>query len=415
MIHDALLEEVVLDQAQKAIDKPRGIKREVDYQKLVSHTQIVVIAGMRRAGKSTLMLQLSDFFSDYYYINFDDERLLGFETGDFNNLLILFKKRFISKTIFMDEVQNVPGWERFVRRIYDEDYKVFITGSNAKLLSSELATHLTGRYHSIELFPFSFSELGLLQQIDHLKITSAVKASLLALFDRYLQKGGMPEYYKLKDDDYFSQIYSDIIYKDLIVRFAVKNVNAFKNLSRFLLSNFTKEISYSGLSRLLHINSVNTVKDYIDHLQECYLLFECHKFDFSLKRQYVSNKKIYAIDNGIRNHVSFRFNTDNGQLLENIVFVQLRRIYKNVTFYKTRSGFEVDFYCNNMLIQVCWTINDQSTLIREKRAITEAMQETGLSVGYILTYNEETSLADTGKIIHVIPVWKWMLEAKSQR
>ena len=410
MIHDALLEEVMLDQAQRAVQKPRGMKRDVDYQKLVSHSQIVVISGMRRVGKSTLMLQISDFFPDYYYINFDDERLYGFETVDFNTLMVLFRKRSISNTIFMDEVQNVPGWERFVSRIYDEGYKVFITGSNAKLLSSELATYLTGRYYKIELFPFSFSELAAWQKIDTASITSDVKASLLSLFDTYLLKGGMPEYYKLFDEEYFAQLYSDVMYKDLIVRFAVKNVNAFKNLSQFLLSNFTKEASYLGLSRTLNINSVNTVKDYIDHLQECYLLFECHKFDFSLKRQYVSNRKIYAIDNGIRNHVSFRFNTDNGQLLENVVYVQLRRLYKTVTFYKTRGGYEVDFYCNDAFIQVCWTISDQATLTREKRAITEAMSETGLTMGYILTYNEESDITSEGFVIKVIPVWKWILE-----
>jgi predicted AAA+ superfamily ATPase len=153
------LEEVVLDQYENLRNKNTGFERNVDSEKMINTTLITVISGVRRCGKTTLFLQLMQHFDNFYFLNFDDDRLVGFEITDFQELMILFKKQYKSKTVFFDEIQNIEGWEHFIRRLYDEGYKIFITGSNAKLLSSELATHLTGRYLQVELFPFSFQEI----------------------------------------------------------------------------------------------------------------------------------------------------------------------------------------------------------------------------------------------------------------
>jgi hypothetical protein len=324
--------------------------------------------------------------------------------------MLVFKKQYVANTIFIDEIQNITGWERFVRRIFDENFKIFITGSNAKLLSSELATHLTGRYYKVEIFPFSFTELLNFKKIDYSTLDTGTMAKILSTFDEYIEKGGFPEYYKVKDDDYFKQVYEDIIYKDLLVRFAIKNTKAFKHLAQYLCSNFTKEINYASLCKTININSLNTAKDYIDHLEESYLLFECHKHDFSLKRQYVSNKKIYIIDNGIRNKVSNRFAPDSGQLLENTVFIELRKKYKDVKFYKSKNNLETDFYCNNSLIQVCWSLQDHQTRQREIKSLLTATKETGIKEGLILTYNEQEIIKIDDKIIRVSPVWQWIFK-----
>ncbi len=408
-----ILEEVVLDQKQNLAKKEIGLKRHADTVKALTTKQITVISGIRRCGKSTLLWQMMQNFDAFYYLNFDDERLINFNTEDFRELMIIFKKQHEASTVFFDEIQNIDGWERFIRRLFDENFKIFITGSNSKLLSSELATHLTGRYIKIELYPFSFAEFLDFNHIDTKQLSSDSKAQIIKHFDEYLNKGGFPEYWKYKDEEFIKRVYEDIIYKDLIARFKIRNISQFKKLSHFLFSNFTGEISYNSLKSILGIKSANTISEYISALQEAYLLFELYKFEFSLKKQYTSNKKIYAIDNGIRNQVAFRFSEDKGKLLENIVFTELMRRQKDIYFHKTKTGKEVDFlyFENNMynLIQVAYDISDPRTADRETASLLEAAKETENSELYIITYNTQEIITAENKTIHVIPVWKWLL------
>ena len=178
MPREQQLNEVIGDQIKQLSLKKAGISREVDYSYLVETPFITVISGIRRCGKSTLLFQLTQKFDTYYYVNFDDERFFDFTVADFQTLMILLKKRYQTKTIFLDEIQNIPGWERFVRRLYDEGYKIFITGSNSKLLSSELATHLTGRYIKIELYPFSFTEYLKFKGVDTSEVSTDTKSQI---------------------------------------------------------------------------------------------------------------------------------------------------------------------------------------------------------------------------------------------
>ena len=409
-----LIETLVLDQRELLERKEKGLTRNVDFNKLISTKQIAVISGIRRSGKSTLLLQLMEEYVEFSYMNFDDERLLNFDVSDFQTLLSVFSKFTKSKVVFFDEIQNIEGWERFVRRIFDEDYKIFITGSNAKLLSSELATHLTGRYIKIELFPFSFGEFLSYRNVNYNKLSSSIRSEIMALFDYYLLKGGFPEMIKYDDDEFLMRVYEDILYKDLIVRYKIKNIKQFKNLSQYLFANFTNGISYNSLKSALNIKSATTVQEYISFLEESYLIFELYKYDYSLKKQFISNKKVFVIDNGIRNKVALMFSADKGKFLENLVFIELKRRKKKFYFYKTKKNLEIDFlYHENKefhLLQISYGLDDLRTRDREIRAIVDAARELSYTKNLLLTYEEEATIIEKGVEITILPVWKWLLE-----
>ncbi len=391
-----------------------GISRDIKYNKYLKTKQICVISGIRRSGKSTLLAQFSKKFKNFYFINFDDERLVNFTIEDFRTLMLVFQERYKSKVIFLDEIQNVKGWEKFVRRIYEEGYKVFVTGSNAKLLSSELATHLTGRYIKLELYPFSFKEFLQFSKIDYQKKTSANKAKIFKEFKKYLKEGGFPEYLKFNDTEYLKRVYDDILYKDLLVRFKVKEVKAFRQLASFLFTNFTKEISYNSLKNILGFKSSTSVKNYIEFMQESFLIFELYKYDFSLKKQFVSDKKIFNIDNGLRNAVAFYFSEDRGRLLENLVFIELKRRGQEVYYYKNKG--ECDFIVRDKskivsVIQVSQIIEKNLNEDREINGLMEAMAQFKLKEGIILTENQEQTIRKDKVVIRLIPVWQWLLKS----
>ncbi len=407
------LEEIISDQLSVFQKKEQGFERHVNFQKSTVSNQITVISGVRRSGKSTLLRQFSLKLHDFYYINFDDERLINFTVSDFNNLIILWKKKYNSKFILIDEIQNIINWERFVRRIHDEGYKLFITGSNAKLLSSELSTHLTGRYQKLELYPFSFKEL-----VDYHKLstsstpTSIMKAKIFKLFDDFILHGGFPEYIKYKDDEYLKRIYEDIIYRDIITRFGIKEVKSFRELANYIFTNFTKEASYNALKDILGIKTSMSVRSYVGFLEESYLVFELFKYDFSLKKQYISDKKLYVIDNGIRNATAFYFSSDRGRLLENLVYIELKRRGVNLFYFKDKS--ECDFLIQNkntitQAIQVTQRI-DHSNEKREFEGILNSFERLKIKDGLILTENQdETRIINSKKII-IRPIWKWLLD-----
>jgi hypothetical protein len=413
MIPDTRLEELILDQKEVFLSRDPGTTRELDFEHYLSHEQIVVISGIRRSGKSTLMRQFAGRFPDFYYINFDDERLIDFGLADFSRLMVIFQKILPGvRVIFLDEIQNIDGWERFVRRIHDEGYKIFLTGSNARLLGSELATHLTGRYVKIELYPFSFTELLAFRQIGYESVSSAKKAEILAVFDDYLEHGGFPEFIRYQDREFLQRTYDDILFRDIITRFGIREVKAFKQLVQYLFANLASEASYQALKKTLGFKSPMSVRSYIGFVEESYLLFECFRYDRSLKKQYANPKKIYVIDTGMRNAVAFRFSEDSGRLLENLVFIELKR--RNAEVWYFRGKQECDFVIRDSgavtsAIQVCYELT-ASNREREIGGLVEAMTGLGLDEGIILTYNqEETIPMEQGRTIGVIPVWRWLL------
>lgn len=416
MINANFLEKVILDQAQVFQEKEAGFARDLDFEKYFKTKQITVISGIRRSGKSTLLKQFSRHYPSFYYLNFDDERLIDFSVADFQTLMVVFQKLFPAKVILLDEIQNIPAWERFARRIFEEGYKIFITGSNAKLLSSELATHLTGRYLKLELYPFSFKEyLGFRNVLDGgpVQMTSKKEAEILRLFDGYLQEGGFPEFVASGQKEVVAQIFEDIIYRDLLARFKIREIKNFKLLVNYIFTNFTSDMSYNAVKNTLGFKSATSVKNYIDFIQESYLAFELFKYDYSLKKQYVSNKKMYVIDNGLRNAAAFSFSEDRGKLLENVVFLELKRRGKDIYYYKDKK--ECDFLIKEgtkikQAIQVTQGLDNAKTEEREIAGLIAAMEEFNLKTGLVITQNQEEERKINGKLIKIIPAWKWLLK-----
>jgi len=418
-----LLKEIILEQEKERKKIDAGIPREIldsilEYSK-VPHA--VIVSGLRRSGKSTLLNQIiaAKYPKDVYYLSFEDERLVDFNVKDFNQLYELFLELYGErKVFFFDEIQNVGKWESFVRRMQEKGCKFFITGSNASLLSKELGTKLTGRNIPVELFPFSFTEFlafkGVKPSSDGLSLTSE-RAVLKKHFTEYLYHGGMPEYLKYQETILLKRVYKDILYRDIVARYGIKQVKPLRELGVYFLSNIGGTFSYNNLKNVLGLGSMNTVKSYADYLENSYLIFLVNKFSYSLKEQFAALKKIYCIDNGLAESIAFQFSGNRGKFLENLVFIELRRRTTEIFYYKTKNNLEVDFLIKSgrkdfQLIQVAEHIDSDKTRQREISALDAAMEELGLSTGLILTDDTEEEIKHQKKVIVVKPIYKWLLE-----
>lgn len=419
MFNREQLKQIIVDQRNVILKKQVGIKREklnvFAEKKKLPH--IIVITGLRRVGKSTLLRQIiKKYYSDknFYYINFEDERLLNFDPKSFNTVYEANVELFgEQKTFFIDEIQNVNNFELFVRRFYDQGFKFIITGSNAKLLSKEIGSKLTGRYVNINVKPFSFSEY---LDFKRLKITkeniyqTEIVAKIKGYFDKYLISGGMPEYLLYKDPEILLRTYDDIVIKDIAVRYKVDNLLEMRELFQYLVSNFANKFSYSSLKKLFQFGSVHTVKKYISFLEESYFVSVINKFDYSTRKQIVNEKKVYILDSGFIPQISNKITKDTGWLLENLVFNTLTNL-GNVFYYK--SNGECDFIVREkkkiiMATQVCWEITNENR-DREVNGLLNAMKEFKLKEGIIITSNQEEELRDKNFLIRILPAWKWLL------
>lgn len=418
----SLLKEIILEQEKDRKKLDKGVLRTALSVALRQATlpHAVVVSGIRRCGKSTLLNQvIGDLYKDgVYYFNFEDERLVDFSVENFNDLYEVFLELYGEKDVFFfDEVQNVPKWEVFVRRMQGKGCKFFITGSNASLLSRELGTKLSGRNVSIELFPFSFVEFlsfkGFQRSKNGLSLT-AERAALKKQFAEYLKHGGMPEYLKYQDQTLLKRVYEDILYRDIVARYGIKQVKPLRELGLYFLSNIGGTFSYNNLKKVLGLGSMNTIKSYADYLENSYLIFLISKFSYSLKEQFVALKKIYCIDNGLVESIAFQFSKNKGKFLENAVFLELRRNFSEIYYYKTANNLEVDFLVKSgkkemKLIQVADNLDNDKTRQREINALVKAMDELKLKTGLILTDDTEEDLKIAEKDIKVIPLYKWLL------
>src|SRR3989338_5837439 len=374
-----------------------------------------VILGPRRAGKSTFAMHaLPEKFA---YANFDDETLTMVKNYDeiVAALDELYKK---PETYLFDEIQNLPKWELFANRLHRMGKKLVITGSNAHLLSKELATHLTGRHQQLVLFPFSFSEiLG----PDGKNLLSSEIASKL---DSYISTGGYPEPFlqKTNSKEYLSSLFTSIIYKDIIRRYRIRNPPAIDDLAVYLLSNVSREFSFRTLTKISQCKSVDTVEKYLHYLEEAFLFFQIKKFSFKIKEQVAHNKKIYCIDNGFITAKAFQLTPDLGRLYENCVAIQLKkqelRGEHQVYFWKDSQQNEVDFVVKDglrisQLIQVCYALANIKTQEREIRALLKAAQELHCDNLLIITRDKEAEETAEWygfkRKIRYLPLWKWLL------
>jgi len=396
------------------------IKREIEENanKLLASDLIKVIMGVRRCGKSVLAHQLLKG-KKYGYVNFDDERLIGTKPQDLNDFLEILKEiEPEAEYLLFDEIQNVDGWELFVNRLRRRGYNIVISGSNAKLLSKELATHLTGRHFKIELFPFSFKEFltykGLSVKETDFYITEK-RAQCKRLLEEYLEFGGFPEVLKLEyKSQYLRELYDKIVMRDIILRYNIRYARDLKKIALYAISNFASRISYHKIKNIFEIKSVHTVKNYLDYLQEAYLLFQIVPFSFKLKRQFKQLKKIYAIDTGLINALVPKITQNYGKLIENLVFLELKRRGKEIYFY-SQPNYEVNFLIKEgleirQLIQVCYSLKDEKTEKREFKALLKASEELKCNHLLIITWDEEGEQKVNAKKIKIYPLWKWLLQ-----
>ncbi|MCX6766587.1 MAG: ATP-binding protein [Candidatus Moranbacteria bacterium] len=413
-MNNKLIKEIVVDQ-RSAFESRDGFVPRNFPQKFLTSRKISVISGIRRSGKSTLLKQISLGFSSFSYLNFEDERMLDFSHQDFNALYGTFLELYGEQEVYLfDEIQNISGWEKFVRRLFEDGKKIFVTGSNAKLLSSELATTLSGRHIKFELYPFSFREFLKFHDFPAKKNYTTVEKGLLRRrLNQYMEYGGFPEVVVSRNKEELKQLYQDVLMKDLLVRFKIRETKGFRDVALFLLSNVSTPVSFNSIRNLLGIRSVTSVKNYVDYFEEAYLFYSLFKFDYSVKKQIINDRKIYCVDTGIVNAVAFRFSENVGRMIENLVFIELKRRGADVFYFKGKK--ECDFLVRNGLkageaIQVTEGLGNSKTEKREIDGLLEAMEKFKLKKGLIITRDEEGIRRSGGKAILVVPLWKWLLE-----
>jgi predicted AAA+ superfamily ATPase len=398
MIFKRDLEKVILKQ-QNDLARDLGIAREKQLKILPKFATI--ISGVRRCGKSTLARQYLKSTSPLYYLNFEDINLSNFELSDFSKLDELFPKILGNNgCFFFDEIQIVPEWERYIRQLTDRGDRAVITGSNAAMLSKELGTRLTGRQLSTELYPFSYMEFLLLRKMGNSPES----------FSKYLEKGGFPEYLKTDDPEILSNLFQDIFYRDIMHRNELRSESAVKNLLHYAISNIGKVTSYNNLKNLIGVGSVNSVSQFINHFELAYVLFEHRKFDYSLRKQMVNPKKLYCVDNGLIAQNAFTFSENKGRMLENTVFLHLKRSGHKIFYHKDKQECDFLVYKGSKItdaIQVCFELHDENQE-REIKGIEEAMHIHSLNQGTIVTFNEEDVIHSGNKTIKIVPAWKWM-------
>ena len=380
---------------------------------------IKLITGPRRAGKSVFALQLlkGQIFA---YLNFDDDLLLNhFDENFLMQQLLEIYPNF--QYLLLDEIQNLPHWDIWVAKLYRRGINLIITGSNAKLLSSEMATALTGRYLQINILPFSFYEIIEYNCVSIKYDTPDEKAKLMHQMNDYLQMGGYPEIIKQRSitRNYLGSLFDSILLKDITKRYKVRHNSELYNLANYLLTNFCNPLSITQLAQDLQLGSIHTAKKYCQYLSEPYLFFFLPRFNSKLKLMQKAPQKVYSVDNGLIFARSFDLSKNMGRLLENLVFVELlRKGYLAGTtlfYYRTRNDKEIDFVCRkgfqvSRLIQVAYDIANPKTQKREISALLEASKELNCNDLRIITYDTEQEIKEKDHIIHVMPVWKWLLK-----
>ena len=392
----------------------RSILRHV--LKAFSDNRVLILSGIRRCGKSTLLKEIMQNKSGYCYVNFEDERLLNFRAEEFETLNEVLMEVYGTPDIyFFDEIQNIDRFETFVRRLQDNGKKVVITGSNASLLSREFGTRLTGRYKLFEVYPFSFAEFLRFQKIDvqeDSRYIPEAKVSLISAFCAYTESGGMPEYVRDHDSDYIRTLYDNILYRDIIARYSIRRQRLVRELVGILSSTTALPFTYNSLKKSLGLKNAITVKEYISYLSGAFLFFELPRFDYSVRKQLSSPRKIYVIDPAFSLLTGFSLSPNKGRILENIVYIELRRRGKDVFYYS--KDRECDFVIREgrriaEAIQVCHELNDENT-DREIGGLLEAMADFNLKQGVIVTSDQEDVRQSGDATILIRPAWKWLLE-----
>jgi predicted AAA+ superfamily ATPase len=401
MILQTIINQVIKSQRENNSSRTTGLKREALLELPTLSSFALIVSGIRRCGKSTLLFQmLKEKYPDALYLNFEDIRLYEFERKDFARLDKVITATG-SKVLLFDEIQIVSGWERYVRQKLDEGYKLVITGSNASLLSKELGTKLTGRQITKELFPFSYKEFNQFKQLE------PSSESLL----QYLKIGGFPEFVKQGINEILNHVFEDILIRDIAAGYGIRDVKTLQRLALYLVSNVGNLITANRLKSLFEVGSSNTITEYLSYLEDSYLFQLVPRFSYSLRKQLVNPRKVYTIDNGMITVNSGSFTDDDGRKLENLVYLHLRRRYREIYYFSEKG--ECDFVVFNkgfavVAVQVCFDLNPDN-FDRELNGLITALTELKLKEGRIITLNQQDQYEKDGLMVEVIPCHTFLL------
>lgn len=428
----AKIKELLVGHKQRFFLKTGLIERDIqeEINRFIPQREIVLITGVRRSGKSSLMRLICDDIvasmsvplSNILYLNFDDERFVDFKVDDFELLYESFLELESPngrKYLFFDEIQNIKGWERWLNRLYEfEDVKIFVSGSNASMLGSEISTVLTGRNRQVVNWPFSFREFLRLRKYNFEKndiYLREKRVEIKKMLREYFELGGFPEVLKNNDPTLLEQYYRDILYRDIIARYSIKHIKEIKELSLFLASNIGTIHSYRSMQSAIGAKSITTIKNYLELLAEVFLFRYTDIFDYSVKRQIYNPSKVYCVDAALSSSIGFTFSQNKGHIYENIVYIELLRRKSDIYYWKSKKGKEVDFIIKRGLkateaIQVCFSLDDEKTRQREFQALVEAKNDIGIESLTVITDDEDGNINIDGADIKITPLWKWLIK-----
>lgn len=426
-----LLQTLILSHRDRFL-ADRGLFRreiETDIEPFLKQKEVLFLSGIRRCGKSSILSLIArDLIakgliqkSQVLSINFEDERLIRFGVEDFESLYQSFLELDNpqgKKYFFLDELQVISGWERWVHRMYEfENVKMFITGSNSSLSNSVLSSALTGRNRELRIHPFSFREYLGMNGIDEIaqpeSLTGEKVTRIKRKFTTYSRLGGFPEVVKNRDVTITDAYFKDIMHRDVITRHQIRNTREIRELCLYLITNSGNLLSYESLRKMLQVKSVSTIRNYLEILKEVYLVQSLSRYDFSIKKQIFNPDKYYVTDMGFYQSLGFRFSDNLGQVLENIVLQQLIRKHDDLYYWSSAGGKEVDFLVREKsvlmeAIQVTYDLNPENRE-RELSGLIAAGNELGIAKLIVLTHDQENRIQLGQYEIQVIPVWKWLL------
>lgn len=425
MVNEKIILQVLSEQKTEIMNyKPqKWVTRREESLFEFDSTLAQVVIGVRRSGKSTLCHKvLQEHGVRYAYVNLDDDRLANMQTEDLNTVLSCVYQLYGTDVpyLFLDEIQDVEGWYLFVNRLLRTDLHIFVTGSNAKLLSGELATHLTGRYNEIKLFPFSFAEYCEYKKLNTSDITTKAEAERKSAFMDYINVGGFPEVQKIRNKrGYVESLIEAILQKDIQKRFKIRNVESLRKIAHHLISNACQELNYDEMAKLLGLSD-KTIQKYVSYLQQAFLVQILSKHSFK-SRERIRGAKSYIVDSGLQNNRENSMAAENiGWRLENVVYIELLRRYANdfldIYYYRPKAnGKEVDFVvCDKnkakMLVQVAYDIDSEKTFKRETSALVAASSVLACDNLLLIAFADSRDIEVDGKVIHIKSALDWLLE-----
>lgn len=396
---------------------------QAEAETFIASPLIKLITGPRRAGKSVLMLLLLKG-KNFAYLNFDDEQLLE----KFNEDAVMQALAEVYPNfdyLLLDEIQNLEHWDLWVTKLYRRGINLLITGSNARLLSSEMGTVLTGRYLEIEVLPFSLTECFRYKQQSWTAELPDDRARLMLQVEDYMHYGGYPEIINSREitESYLSSLFDSIVLKDIAKRYKIRKTTELYQLATYLVSMFCNEFTYTSLKEDLNFSSKSTLQKFCDYLQQTYLFFYLPRFNNKLKLMQKAPQKVYVVDNGFLASSAFQTSENKGRLLENLVFLELLRrknkVGDNIFYYRSRNNRETDFVVRErfqvkQLIQVCYDMSGKKTEKRETDGIIECAGELKCDDLLIITWDQEGIMEKDGKTIHVVPYYKWCQDPSSK-